>query len=91
MRSVYKHLVVKPEGKRPHRRHRARCEDNVKMDFQKVGCVALTGSIWLRMGLVNALMNIRVLYNAGYFLTSRESVNCWRPILLYGVSKSVSK
>ena len=27
-------------------------EDNVNFDLQKVGCGALTGSIWLRMGEV---------------------------------------
>jgi len=29
--SVLNILVVKPEGKRPHGRHRRRCEDNIKM------------------------------------------------------------
>jgi len=30
--------VEKPEGKRPHRRHRLRWEDNIKVDLQEVGC-----------------------------------------------------
>jgi hypothetical protein len=30
-------LVGKPEGKRPLRRPRRRCEDNIKMDVQEVG------------------------------------------------------
>jgi hypothetical protein len=45
-------LVVKHEGKRPNGRHRHRWEDNVKIGLQKVGCGALTGSIWLRIGSV---------------------------------------
>jgi len=44
-RSVYKLLVVKSEGKRHHRRHRRRWEDNLKSDIQKVRRGALTGSI----------------------------------------------
>jgi len=36
-RSVYRVLVGKPEGKRPRRRW----EDNIKMDFQEVGCVVV--------------------------------------------------
>jgi hypothetical protein len=31
-------LVGKPEGKRPLGRPRHRCEENIKMDLQDVGC-----------------------------------------------------
>ena len=37
-RVLYKVLVRKREGKRPTGRPRRRWEDNIKMDFQKVGC-----------------------------------------------------
>jgi len=37
-RVVYKVLVGKPEGKRPLGRPGRRWEDNIKMDFRKVGC-----------------------------------------------------
>jgi hypothetical protein len=37
-RDVYRVLVGKPEGKRPLERRRRRCEDNIKMDPQEVGC-----------------------------------------------------
>ena len=37
-RDVYRFLVGKPDGKRPLGRPRCRWEDNVKMDFQEVGC-----------------------------------------------------
>jgi hypothetical protein len=33
MRNVYKIFVGKPEGKRPLRKSRCRCEDNIKMDI----------------------------------------------------------
>jgi hypothetical protein len=36
-RGVYRILVGKPEGKRPHERPRRRCEDNIKIDPQEVG------------------------------------------------------
>ena len=35
---VYRVLVGKPEEKRPIGRLRRRWEDNIKMDFQEVGC-----------------------------------------------------
>ena len=65
MWGVYRVLVEKPEGKRPHRRHRLRWEDNIKVDLQEVGC----GSVdWFELtqdrdrwrALVNAVMNFRV-------------------------------
>ena len=34
---MYKVLVGKPEGMRPLKRPRRRCEDNIKMDFQELG------------------------------------------------------
>ena len=37
-RGVYRDLVGKPQGKRQLGRPRRRWEDNIKMDFQKVGC-----------------------------------------------------
>jgi len=43
-------LVEKPEKERLLGRPRRRCEDNIKMDLQKVGCGVWTGSSWLRIG-----------------------------------------
>ena len=37
-RGVYRVLVGKPEGKRPLGRPRRRWVDNIRMDFQEVGC-----------------------------------------------------
>jgi hypothetical protein len=56
-------------------RPRRRWEDNIKMDLQELGC---EGMDWIEMthdmdrwwALVNTVMNLRVLKNAGKFLTS---------------------
>jgi hypothetical protein len=37
-RGVYRIVVGKPEGKRLLGRIRSRCEDNIKIDLQKVEC-----------------------------------------------------
>jgi hypothetical protein len=37
-RGLYRVLVVKPEGKRPLGRPRHRCEHNIKINLQEVGC-----------------------------------------------------
>jgi hypothetical protein len=58
--------VWKPEEKRPIGRPRHRWEDNIKMDFQKVGC---RGMDWIDVAqdrdwwraLVEAVITLRVL------------------------------
>ena len=73
-RGVYRFLVGKPEGKN-YLEDRHRWEDNIKMDLQEVGC---GGMDWIDLAqdcdrwraLVNAVMNLRVPYNVGNFLTS---------------------
>jgi hypothetical protein len=72
-RGVFRVLVRKPEGNRPLGRLRPRCENNIKMDFQEIGCVVVD---WMALAqdrdwwraLVNAVMNLRVPLNAGIFL-----------------------
>jgi hypothetical protein len=67
-------LVGKPEGKRPLGRARRRWEDNIKMDLQEV---RRGGVDWIKLAqdrdrwraLVTAVMNLRVLQDAGNFLT----------------------
>ena len=64
-RGVYRVFVGEPERKRPLGRRRLRWEDNIKMDFQKVGCGDMD---WIELAderdrwraLVNAVMNLRV-------------------------------
>ena len=64
-RDVYGVLVGKSEGKRPLGRPSPRWEDNIKMDFQEVGC---GGMDWIELAegrdrcrtLVNAVMKLRV-------------------------------
>jgi hypothetical protein len=64
-RNVYRILVGKLEGKRPLRRPRRRCVDNIKIDLLEIGWfgvdwigLAQNSSKW--RALVNAVMNLRV-------------------------------
>jgi hypothetical protein len=60
-RCVYRVLVGKPEGKRTLGRPKPRWEDNIKMNFQEVGC---EGMDWIELAqdrdrwraFVNAVM-----------------------------------
>ena len=45
-RGVYRVLVGSPEGKSPLGRPRHKCEDNIKMDLQGVGC---RGMDWIEL------------------------------------------
>jgi hypothetical protein len=60
-RGVHRVLVGKPEGMRPLARPRRRLEDNIKMDFQEVGC---GGMDWIDKAQDRnrwrAVMNLRV-------------------------------
>ena len=89
---MYMVLVKKSEGKRPLGRPRRRWVDNIRMDLQEVGCgyvewigLAQDRDRW-RM-LVSAVMNLRVAWNAGNFLTICKPVGCSGRTLLYGVSE----
>jgi hypothetical protein len=89
---VYRVLVGKPEGKRPLGRPRHRWVDNIKMDLQEVGCWHVD---WIGLAqdrdrwrtLMSAVMNLRVPWNAGNYLTSCKPVSCSGRTLHHGVSK----
>ena len=92
-REVYRFLVSKPDGKRPLGRPKRRCVDNIRTDLQEVGCgymdwigLAQDRERWRK--LVSAVMNLRVPWNAGNFLTSCKPVSCSRRILHRGLSMS---
>ena len=55
-RIAYKVLVGKPEGKKPLAKPKRRCEDNIKMDLQDVGCGVWTGTICLKIGTGGGLL-----------------------------------
>ena len=91
-RGVYRVLVAKPEEKSPLGRPRRRWVDNIRMDLQEVGCGYMDW-IGLAQGrhrwrtLVSAVMNLRVPWNAGIFLTSCKPVSFSRRTVHHGVSK----
>ena len=90
---VYRALVGKPEGRRPLGRPRHRWVDNIRMDFQEVGCGYMD---WIGLAQdrdrwrthMNAVMNLRVPWNVGNFLTSCKPVSFSRRTLHHGVSKT---
>ena len=91
-RGVYRVLVGKLEGRRPLGRPRRRWVDNIRMDLQEVGCGYID---WIGLAqdrdrwrtLVSAVMNLRVPWNAGNFLTSCKLVSFSRRNQHHGVSK----
>ena len=91
-RGVYRVLLGKPEGRRPLGRPRFRWVDNIRMDLQEVGCGYMD---WIGLAqdrdrwrtLVSAVMNLRVPWIAGNFLTSCKPVSFSRRTLHHGVSK----
>jgi len=82
-------------GKRPLGRPRRRWVVNIRMDLQEVVC----GNVdWIGLAqdrdrwrtLMSAVMNLRVPWNAGDFLTSCKPFSCSRRTLHHGVSKYVT-
>ena len=85
-------LLLPPEGRRPLGRPRRRCDDNIKMDLQKLSC---EGMDWIQLAqymdrwraLVNVVMNFRVPWNAVNFLIGWKTVSFSSWTLLHRVSK----
>jgi hypothetical protein len=73
--NAYRILVGKPEVKRPLRRPRRRWVDNIKMNLREI---EWGGMDWIDMAQnrgqwrahVNTVINLRVPYNDGKFLSS---------------------
>jgi hypothetical protein len=63
--SIYRVLVLKPEGKRPLGRPRCSWEDNIKMDLRETG---IEGAKWIRLAqdrvrwrdFLSTVMNLQV-------------------------------
>ena len=93
---MYRFLVGKPEGRRPLGRPKRRWENNTRINLWEVGCGCVD---WMELAqgrdrwraLVSAVMNLRVAYNAGNFLTNCRPVSFSRRTLLHGASKYVNK
>ena len=91
-RGVYRVLVGKPERRRPMGRARRRWVDNIRTDLQELGCGYMD---WIGLAqdrdgwrtLLSAVMNLRVPWNAGNFLTDCKPVSCSRRTLHHGISK----
>jgi hypothetical protein len=89
-RGAYRALVGKPEGRSPLGRPRHRWEDNIKMDLGEVG----GGVDWIGLAqdrdrwraVVYMVMNIRLPWNSGNFLSSLGRFSFSGRTLLHGVS-----
>jgi len=87
-------LLGKPEGRIPLGRPRRRWVDNIRMDLQEVGCGYME---WIGLAqdreswrtLVSAVINLRVAWNAGNFLTSCKPVSFSRRTLHHGVDNYI--
>jgi hypothetical protein len=88
---LYKVLVWRTKGKRSLGRPRRRRGVNIKMDHQEM---VWGGMDWIDLAqsrdrwpaLVNAVMDFRVLQNAGNFLTGRKLVGFVGRTLLHRIS-----
>ena len=94
-RRVRRVLAGKLEGRRPLGRPRRSWVDNIRLDLQELGCGYMD---WIGLAqdrdrwrtLVSAVMNLRVQWNAGNFLTGCKPVSFPRRTLHLGVSKCLT-
>jgi len=89
---LFPHNPPYSEGNRPLGRPRRRWVDGIRMDLLEVGCGYMD---WIGLAqdtdswrtLVSAVMNLRVPWNAGNFLTCCKPVSFSRRTVHHGVSK----
>jgi hypothetical protein len=81
-RNAYGILAGKPEGKRPLERPRRRWVNNIKLDLREMDWIDLAQDRDQWRVLINTVMNLRVPYNAGKFLSSCTIVGFSRRALL---------
>jgi hypothetical protein len=84
-------LLGEPEGKKSLERSRRRWMDNINMDLGEIGWRGMDWSYLAQdrdqwRALVNTIINLRVLYNAGKFLSSCTIGDFSRMGQLNGVS-----
>jgi hypothetical protein len=83
-------FVGKAEEKRPLQTSRHRWKYNIKINFNKIGWNSM---YWIHLphdmdewwGLMNILINLRVPYNAGNFLSSSPNIRFPRTTLPHQV------
>jgi hypothetical protein len=90
-RNAYNVLVGKPEGKRRRRRLGPRWKDNIRMDlreivWQVVDWIHLAQDMDHCRGLVNTVMNLRVLLKVRNFFSSLVVLCFLRRALLHEVT-----
>jgi hypothetical protein len=97
-RGAYRALVGKPEGRSPLGGPRGRWEDNIKMGRRAVRWEGGEGMDWIDLvqdkerwrALVNTMINLRVLQNAGNFLSSLGCFSFSGMTVLHGVSLTLT-
>jgi hypothetical protein len=87
MRNACNVLVCKPEGKSTQ----INLGVDIRMDLREIGwknvdCIHMSQDRGQWRSLVNTVMNLRVSYEAGNFLTVRVTTSIIRRTLLHGVS-----
>jgi hypothetical protein len=90
-RNLYEVLAREPEGKRPLGRPRRSWENNNNMDLRELcwgsmDWIELAQDRNQRGALVNTVMNFRVQYNFGKFLSHLATGKFSRRFRLHGVS-----